>query len=99
MHALATSAEHVNLDSLSPKKKPRLLSFSFLLFLSLSEKKGYVWGPFLHFLLPCNTKIHRATVNFEREKKAVHTTYKMHLALAHSAICCGGTGIHNLIFF
>ena len=38
-------------------------------------------------------------MNFEREKKAVHTTYKMHLALAHSAICCGGTGIHNLIFF
>jgi len=44
MHALATSAEHVNLDSLSPKKKPRLLSFSFLLFLSLSEKKRAMYG-------------------------------------------------------
>jgi len=99
MHALATSAEHVNLDSLSPKKKLDSCPFLFFSFSVFQKKRGYVWGPFLHFLLPCNTKIHRATVNFERGKKAVHTTYKMHLALAHSAICCGGTGIHNLIFF
>ena len=48
MHALATSAEHVNLDSLSPKKKLDSCPFLFFSF-SVFQKKRAMYGD--HFYI------------------------------------------------
>jgi len=73
MHALATSAEHVNQDSLPKKKERKTLDSCPFIFFSFSAFEGYVWGPFfLHFRLPFNTMIHRATVYLRGKKDSAY---------------------------
>lgn len=98
MHTLATSAEHVNQDSL-PKKKHQT---PVLIFSSHSQPFRAMYGDhFLHFRLPFNTMIHRATVYLRGKKDSAYNLQNASCTCTStfSNTLSGATGIHNLSFF